>query len=587
MSIRAGDRVVFRRSQAISQAANITSSNDFRPQDLRSGNIWVEGRSLSLQDNTLLSSSTTGFGDAGQINLVADDDIQLFGSVIASTVGESGIGNGGDVSIQGRSLRIIDGGEVQTLTRGNGNAGRIEVNTSESVDLIGVRQTEGTLLDSIPPLLEIVGPDLTALLTLLGIDIDDLPTGTQQVVPFSSGLFSGTEPTAQGQGGEIVVNTGNLRVTDGAVLSARTRNAFEGGRIRVNATTLDVLNGGQLITTAFRSGSAGGITLNIADRAVFAGEDPMFFERRADFGPDIVDGDGARSGVRARTRGTGQAGDVAIATETLQIRNGADVTVSGRSGEAGRLEIVANQVQLNQGRLTASTGIGTGGNINVQSREAIIARNNSLISAAAFNEANGGNIEIETDFVISVLSENNDIVANAVRGIGGNIDITAQGIFGIEPQPRLTPNSDINASSEFGVDGVIVLNTPDVDPIQGTVELPTEPEIATVSQGCSSDIADGRSEFITTGRGGVPPIPTTLLDLNNTRTDWIESQPENSDIPASGDGFNDSSEAIAPNPPLIEAQGWFAHTDGTVILTATPSSTSVTPWQVSLCHNAS
>ncbi|MGJ3249124.1 MAG: filamentous hemagglutinin N-terminal domain-containing protein [Elainellaceae cyanobacterium] len=583
MTIRAGDRILFQRSQVISQAANVPQSDAFRPEDLQSGNIRIQGRSLSFQDNTLISSSTTGFGDAGRIDLVADNDIQLLGSFIASVVGETGIGNGGNVRLRGRSLRVTDGGEVQTLTRGTGNAGAIEVNMSESVDLIGVRQTEGTISDLIPPLLESAGPELATLLALLGIDINDLPTRAQQVVPFSSGLFSGTEPTAEGRGGEILVNTGTLRVTNGAVLSARTRNASEGGTIRVNATTLDVVNGGQILTTAFRSGNAGDITLNISDRAVFAGQDPTFSERLTDFGPSIVDGDGANSGVRARTRGTGQAGDVAIATDILQVLDGADLNVSGRSGEAGNLNITANQVRLDQGRLTASTGVGTGGNVDVQSRDALIARNNSLISAAALEDANGGNVAIETDFVISVLSENSDIIANAVRGDGGNIDITAQGIFGIEPQPQLTPNSDINASSEFGVDGVIVLNTPDVDPIQGTVELPSEPETATISQGCSSDVADGQSEFVTAGRGGLPLSPTDLLDLDDTQANWLHPESVESEIPTS---TGDTPEVTAPDSLPTEAQGWVVQPNGTVILTTLSSFPSSLPWQYRVCQGA-
>ena len=37
--------------------------------------------------------------------------------------------------------------------------------------------------------------------------------------------------------------------------------------------------------------------------------------------------------------------------------------------------------------------------------------------------------------------------------MGGNINITTQGIFGLEFREELTPESDITASSKFGVNG--------------------------------------------------------------------------------------------------------------------------------------
>jgi large exoprotein involved in heme utilization and adhesion len=70
-------------------------------------------------------------------------------------------------------------------------------------------------------------------------------------------------------------------------------------------------------------------------------------------------------------------------------------------------------------------------------------------------------------------NEDSNIIANAFKGRGGNINITTQGLFGIEFHPRLTPQSDITASSEFGINGTVQINTPGIDPNRGLAQLPT------------------------------------------------------------------------------------------------------------------
>lgn len=60
--------------------------------------------------------------------------------------------------------------------------------------------------------------------------------------------------------------------------------------------------------------------------------------------------------------------------------------------------------------------------------------------------------------------EGSDITANAAEGRGGRVSITTQGLFGIEFRPQLTPDNDITVSSDIGLDGVFVQNTPGVDP---------------------------------------------------------------------------------------------------------------------------
>ena len=113
-------------------------------------------------------------------------------------------------------------------------------------------------------------------------------------------------------------------------------------------------------------------------------------------------------------------------------------------------------------------------------------------------------------------------IANAFQGNGGKINITDQGIFGLQYRDRPTPTtSDINASSEFGVDGAVKINTPNADPSQGLVSLPAVPIETEVAQACTLGGSQQQSEFVVTGRGGLPPNPTEALSSDAIQVDWV------------------------------------------------------------------
>jgi hypothetical protein len=71
--------------------------------------------------------------------------------------------------------------------------------------------------------------------------------------------------------------------------------------------------------------------------------------------------------------------------------------------------------------------------------------------------------------------ENSDIIANTVKGRGGNIQITTQGLFGLKFRPQLTPENDITASSQFRVSG-ITMSFIISSPIDELVFIPDERE---------------------------------------------------------------------------------------------------------------
>jgi large exoprotein involved in heme utilization and adhesion len=259
-----------------------------------------------------------------------------------------------------------------------------------------------------------------------------------------------------------------------------------------------------------------------------------------------------------------------IATGQLIVRDKAQVAVNSRgTGNAGNLEVTASSILLDkQGKLTAETASGQGGNISLQVQDLLLMRHGGGISTTAGTAlagGDGGNIRIDTDFIVAAPTENSNITANAYTGRGGNINITAQGIYGIEFRPKETSSSDITASSQFGVNGVVTINTPDVDPSRGLTELPVEPVNVEVAQGCQAGGTQASIEFFNTGRGGLAPNPYEPLSSNGIWED-VPAPTQRTASSASADRVA-ASPTTSPNK-IVEAQGWLMNEKGQVVLVA-------------------
>jgi filamentous hemagglutinin family protein len=517
--------------------------------------------SVTLKNGSLINSSTSGIGNAGNISLQVGDAIALANSSqIRSVIEQGGEGIGGDIDIRARSLTLTGGSQIQTaliaegngLSGGKGRAGNIDINATDFVNIFGV--------------------------------------GTAGL---SSGLFAsagtGTTATSPQAAGNINLTSRNFRIADGAVVNALTSNSGDAGNITINANTFTANGGGQVITTTFNSGSAGNINLNIGDRITISGSDPNYNQRIE----GTFDNQGAASGIFANTApgSTGNGGNITIQQEQnsfprIAIADGGEVTVDSQGrGQGGNVSITGNSLTLDRGIINASTQSSDGGNINLRLRNFLRLQNESLISANAGGQqgGNGGNITIDTPFIVAFL-RNNDIIANAVGGDGGRVRTNAT-LFGIVPRtradlerlgvpglnPRNLPTSDITAFSEqnssFG-DNVLV-TSPDVDPSRGLVELPetvSDPTQKIAQNPCQQGIGN---EFFVTGRGGLPTTPNQTLNSDNVRVDLLQP------VAISGNSRSATiKSATTVTATRVPAQGWIFNDKGQVVLTAyDPSNT--------------
>ena len=455
-----------------------------------------------------------------------------------SIVDTSGNGNGG-IQIQGKKLTLTDSSRILARTFRENAGGDLIVNTSDSIELV---------------------------------------TGFTDNPRELTGLFTST--LGSGSAGNIRINTKQLSIRDGAIISVTSRGEGSGGNLIINASDLVSLSGvaqptsqaSALLSAATASGAAGNIVMNVERLIVKDGAAIAATTSSAGNGgsvtinaPQSIEVIGVsstglnQSSIRAGARETfspdtfaiikptGNAGNLLVNTEYLSIKDRAFLSVENAGpGNAGFLRIQSSDISLFGGGINASAVSGEGGDVSLSSR--FLQLNKSSITTSAGSSGNGGNININSDTIALFGST---IAANAERGRGGNIDITTQGLF-------TTLDSRISASSTLGFDGLVRISIPELDLTKAAQpeQRLQNPQVAVVCQG-QAGVAS--SELIDAGTGGTPVSPSDSLDSSSGWRDLNSYSQE---------GINRVTQLASTKPtPLVEAQGWKRNDNGTVNFT--------------------
>ena len=540
--------------------------------------LIINTETLSLQEGGFISTSPFSTGSGGDMMVRASESVELVGSeLFADSYGQ---GDAGQLTVQTRQLRASEGGGIFNSTFDAGRGGNVRIQASDSIELIGTT------------------PDGRFKSAIASNAFEDATQATGNVIietrrltiQDGAGIGAATFGTAQG-------GTVNVQASDSVELIGTSANGRElsslntqsfgtgaAGDIEVYTRRLVLRDGGVISTTTQNAGRAGRLVVRASESVELSGisTDGKFpSSLRSDASSDSVP-----SGFipPPQTEVLGEAGDVTIDTRRLIIRNGAEITVNGEKlAAAGNLGIEADLIRLsNGGTISATTVAGTGGNITLQTQN-LLLQNQSQISTNAEN-ANGGNITIDTGNLVAL--NNSDISANAQVGTGGRVTVNAFGIFGTQFRERLTPESDITATSALGPEfkGMVNINIENIDPNQGLVRLP-EKFIESNNQIATGCAADEGNSFVVTGRGGLPEDPTQTLRgrtiwrdlrtlvLNEDEGDYVETLHATSGSGASRDvtvePLGDRGESASDHPsPIVEAQGWIINSQGQVELVA-------------------
>ncbi len=563
------DVPAFRNIQLVSGAAVDTS-----------GSISLQGRVVSINDGSIVLIQNQGILPAGSLTVKASDLLQVSGTSPDGKINSRittetlGAGSGGDITIDTKQLVIQGGGEVSSKTFSTATSGTINVNASNSVQILGFSQ---------------INPQFVSFInnsTFHSGATGDIAVSTGQLTEVDGGEVS-VITYGSGNAGNLTLNSRQSIQLLGverifflpSVIADATFGAGNAGRVLINTSSLTLKDGGRIGAGAFATGNAGSIIINASDSVDVSGMvsgsiNPSQITSSA-FILDKV----TQHLLNLPPVPSGASGNVTINTGRLSVTNGGLVTVRNDGpGNAGNLKINAGAIFLNRGGIQAATASGEGGNISLLSQQ-LQLHHNSAITATANGTGNGGNLTLNSETLVAL--ENSRIAANASRGRGGNIQINTQGIF-------VSSDSKVTATSDFGISGVVKINTPGIDPSKGLTDFSDKLvnlQIL-VPQTCNATKAGFRSSFTITGRGGLPSDPTGYLsdeavleDLRlttrSTKKIAVSSIPENL-AAASGSGS------------MVEANGWVVNSQGEVILVANmpnvaPSSFSAAPVA---CHHS-
>ena len=549
------------------------------------GDISLIGKDLNfanssqiIADNSGLSLGENNVNTAGDIIIDVNGDINLNDSnkIQSQVRGENAVGNAGNIDINaGGSLLSQDGNLILADSQATGDGGSISITVGEQILLEGT--SEGGFPSQIVAGLSRENSAGTG--GTIEIDADRL------VLDDLAFITSNNVSDSIGAAGNVTINADSLRLSNNSFINALTANDSDGGSISINARTLNLASGGKITAATDGAGNAGNINLDISDQ--------IKLDNSIKSSAEFLDfGEGSQllnvlqnepSGIYANTtsNSAGRGGNVnigSISDQILQnftIANNAQIVAnSSGGGSGGNITIRSQSFELDSNAtVSASTASGQGGGVTLQVADDIILRNNSLISADAGRNANGGNVTIDVGegFILAFPNGNNDIIANAEQGNGGRISIDTQAIFGLEERSSTPPNqtNDIDASSEFGLQGDFSLNTPDFDPTSGLIELPASVADASdqISQNpCQQGVG---SEFIVTGKGGLPPSPTDSLNSGGVEVGLVEP------LLRQGEGekrrLGDEATDKPEEDTVIEAvpaMGWVFNEEGEVTLTA-------------------
>ena len=493
----------------------ILRTSRFSIRDRTSANLDLFDPDLRVRTGVTTVTDEDSLGRGGDILLEASESVELVGNRPGPFVPTL------DQNVALTVIRIPAG--ITTATNGRGDGGNLTINTEQLTIRDGAAATSGNSLIS------------------EGGSGGNVTVNASQIE--FQGLAGVVSATVQaGDAGDLVVNADSIVIRDGAGISADTLGSGDAGILRVNTRTLSLSNGSRISAGTSSSGRGSMVNILASDSIDLAG----------------TSADGrVPSGLFANSQSSGEAGTLTVMTGGLRVRDGAGITVSssGEAPRAGNLEIEADTLQLdNGGLIDARTNAGDGGDINLQLEDLLLLRRESNISTTAGTDGtggDGGNINIDTDFIVALPTEDSNITANAFEGNGGKVNIAAQSVFGIEfRQEETAPLSDITASSEFGQQGVVTFEVPEIDPASGLVNLP---ENTVDVAGLSGNPCDrGIGKFTATGRSGLPPTPYDPIDSLDILEDiqppveWEERESES----------------------LVEATGWHRNDRGQVELVA-------------------
>ena len=502
--------------------SGITSQVDTSAVGNASG-VTISTTNLNLTDGARVDASTFGQGNAGAVNINADNTIYVDGEYtrdfiiigedknvggIFSAINEGATGDANGIKITARNLILTNAGTISNSTFGKGKAGNTTIEVDNDIFVVG-EDSEG----------------------------------------FFSGIFSRVDKNAVGDAGNIAILTTNLKLIDGG---------------RIDVSTLGKGNAGAVNITAIENVSVDGKGSNEKEPSLI--DSRVEFDARGDAGGIFILAsrlnitNGGR--IDVSTFGQGNAGELKINADLVNVdRNSLIVSRSESAFDAGDIILdIADSLQAKDSSISTSSNESSGGNLTITAGVIELRGDSDLTTDISSGQGSGGNIFIEADTILAF--DDSDIFAFAAEGIGGNITLNTPAFFAENfTFTSLDADSEIlegNDRADLNATGAVsgVIDIPDVSFIQNSLtELPDN-AIDTdnlVANSCVVPSGEDNGTFVVTGGGGLPVRPEDS-SVAPYSTGEVQTVPDENSI-------------IWRSPkPIIEPQAMYRLSNGELIL---------------------
>jgi filamentous hemagglutinin family protein len=510
--------------------------------DKAGGVIQIQATDLVVKDSDI-STSTDGSGTGGELTLEVANAIQLSGitGVFSSARSEQlSAGDAGRITIKAKELYLTEGAQIGSGSLGPGKGGKIDIQISDIIALSDIAfitvNSQGTG--------ESAG------------DAGQIIINTKNLT-LTQGAQIGSGTFGNGQGGSIIVNAGDTVSIEGyfpgdeefpiypSGINVSAIGNGNAGAIELTAKQLHLKEGGAIGSTTYGAGQGDKITLTVTEAMNITGTAKVTLGGIEYTRPSQIES--------ASEAGANQAGHVVINTPLLILTDTGKITTSAQTAHAGKIELQVGQLKLDsQAAITSeSAGEGEAGQIHINAGKEINVNNAEISTAAA--QAAGGHITITVPQLLA-LQAGGTITTSVQGGTGGGGDITITkptlvilnqakikadahggngGNITIDADQYLrSVDSSVTASSQLGTPGEIRITALNTN-IEGTlVILPSSfLDLSVLLKSlCESHDAGKASHFVVKTLTGSPPSPhdwksnRLLATINSNQTTGSATQ---------------------------------------------------------------
>jgi filamentous hemagglutinin family protein len=478
------------------------------------GDVGITAQALTL-DHGSISAATAGSGGGGSITVNVGTFMAQGNSQITSSSTETATGAAGSVTIQGLASPAdavtLTNSSLRTSADSTGRGGSI------TVDATNLTLNGATISASVKDVNTDDGTDGPTS----GIGNIALTSSTMHM---TGGTVTAETSGTRNAGTITLTTTGNTLNVDGGSITSSTTSSGNAGQILITSPVLS-LNNSTITTSTISTGNAGDITANVGtltltNAAEIASSSTGTMSNAGDAGSVTLKASGSftsNASTVSTSAENARGGDILIKAQSVQLSNGTLISASSNApfsdlgeGNAGNITIHSGSTFVMQNSsVTTEASHASGGEIEIKAPDVggMVQLINSRVSTSVgglAGKSDGGNINIDPQFVIL---QNSQILAQAVAGAGGAIDITA-GVFLADPA------SIVDASSTLGISGTVNIES-SVQNVGGRL-TPLSQQFssaaALLAQRCAARVADGKfSTFVVAGREGLPVEPGGFL----------------------------------------------------------------------------